>query len=158
MRERRTGHGAFNLASEVGMTDNENPYASPGRVEEFDELPEGPKAPPDPGISRTLTVGLVVNVLSVPLSELLPDLRQNLDRGNHEVLADVVRFLTGANLLWAAMAWPVVSLTALIYTATRDRHTRWWLPKSIAAAILLLVWLLVVLLVFSMQSPDDMEF
>ncbi len=144
------------------MSDEMNPYSSPKvsgpplHEDEFDV-----KAPARPWVSRAITAALLMNIAALPLGELLPDFRQSLERnGAADAWIRLVGACTAINLVWLMVMWPIVSLTAVIYTASVDRDTRWWLLKSIAAAIMLVLWLLGCGLIMSMvmsSSGDEMD-
>lgn len=142
------------------MRDEMNPYASPkmpGDQLHFGE--SNPRMPPSPWVSRAISATLAMNVVSIPLSGLLPDLRQSLARNRaSDVWIDLVGAATAANLIWLLLMWPIVSLTAVIYTSSADRDTRWWLFKSITAALMLVLWLLGCGLILSQVSiPTDAD-
>lgn len=139
------------------MAEPENPYASPSDRSEIRLPLEEAKLPVHPGVTRLLTCCLAMNAASLPLSGLLPEIRKFLEHGYPAIAVDVVNFFAYANVFWMALMWPIVSLTTLIYSASIDRDTRWWLPKSIAAAILLLLWMLAAAFVISSLGRGDMD-
>lgn len=125
------------------MTDEENPYAPPRTsTANVSFVVAARHNVPDPGVSRFLTYCLAVNVISWPLVAFFSEVRGLLKARGLLVLADTSSFLVGLSVVWMLVGWPLSSVAALIYTATKDRGTQWWLPKSIAAALLLVLWLL----------------
>jgi hypothetical protein len=125
------------------MSDEHNPYASPripvkAKPVVFDTYHDVPY----PALSRLLTCCLAMNALSIPLSGLLPELRNMAVDRNQLFFADIGGFFVILNVLWVLVGWPLGSLSALLYTSTKDRGARWWLPKSIVAGLMLTLWLL----------------
>jgi hypothetical protein len=129
------------------MDDFENPYAAPRTIGGKDAS-SVVRPVRRPGLSRALTVLLVMNVLAliasvftiIYIDALLPN---GLD-GGAVPLASVL--LIWAVATWMIIAWPIVSLAAAIYTALYDRGTRFWLFKSIVGVLMFLGWLFLCLL------------
>ncbi len=130
--------------------DNSNPYASPltsGTKRML--LPLGERLWPNPGVSRALSIGLLLNVLSVVCLFVLAFLSILISGPNQGQSAPTffVVIIVGVGL-WMLFIWPVTSLAALVYTATVDRGTRGWLLKTIVATFMFLIWLCVIGLLF----------
>ncbi|MDZ4780837.1 MAG: hypothetical protein SGJ19_11335 [Planctomycetia bacterium] len=143
------------------MSDEMNPYVSPKVAEAPLQYEFDVKAPPRPWASRAITAALFMNIVAIPLSELLPDVRRSLERlGAPALWIDMVKACGLINIVWLMVMWPITSLTAVIYTASVDRYTRWWRFKSVTAAIMLALWMLGCGLILSMvmsTSADELD-
>jgi hypothetical protein len=84
-------------------------------------------------------VGLALNLLSLPAFVILESTSDALRRGGAPPLVANAPDFVGAT--WLAYIFPIVSLATLIYTASVDRHTRWWRTKTTLASIMLFLWL-----------------
>lgn len=121
------------------MDDSENPYCAPLTSGGTADEPRDRSVRRHPWFSRTLTVLLALNAISFAGSCVIPLLVYPAGTGNQPPIAVTLVFALWS--LWVVCAWPVVSLTALIYCATVDRGTPWALPKAIIAFLMLAAWL-----------------
>ncbi len=121
------------------MSDELNPYASPRTPAEARAAVV--RMPVRPRLTRLLTVGLIVNILSIPVAIGMEEVSGRLRNGGFPFLGNAVEYAAHAVSFWVLVAWPIVSLVAAIYTPVVDMDTKWWRTKTSIAAVMLLLWI-----------------
>jgi uncharacterized BrkB/YihY/UPF0761 family membrane protein len=111
--------------------------------------------PVRPWLTKLCSVGLVANLMVIP-NELILEILEDSVQGDLRELANLAQVI---NFLWGALAWPIVSAFALLYTWFVDRDTKWFKPKLVIAFLMLALWLVGCGLFAAMiDNPTDDDF
>lgn len=130
------------------MEESQNPYAAPLTVGRMESESSVRSVRRHPWFSRTLTVLLALNaisLISIFVLEAILDAVFLPVRGAEPPLALILLF--GLTSLWMAFAWPIVSLAALVYSVTVDRGMPRSLLKAVIAFFMFGAWMLFLTLI-----------